>query len=107
MSRWQVDKSLLLIVFFFLGLGLVQIYSSSFILAMEKYGDGLYIFRRQLIFTGLGVLALLMAMELPMKWFRRLIPFFLVGNNRFVIADLYSWIWGQSRRSAEMDQASL
>ncbi|MCB0366792.1 MAG: cell division protein FtsW [Bdellovibrionaceae bacterium] len=60
----------MLVVFFFLGLGLVQVYSSSYIFAMEKHGDGLLIFRRQLVFTGLAVLALLGGTYMPFKWLR-------------------------------------
>ncbi|MCB0361602.1 MAG: putative lipid II flippase FtsW [Bdellovibrionales bacterium] len=71
-----VDKSFLLIVFFFLGLGLVQVYSSSFILAMEKYGDGLHIFKRQLLFSLLGVFTLYLGLKMPQEWLRKLTPFF-------------------------------
>lgn len=69
-AKWEIDKGLLLIVFFFLGLGLVQIYSASFIFAMEKYGDGLYIFRRQLLFSLLGVLAIFVGFKMPLQWLR-------------------------------------
>jgi cell division protein FtsW len=47
----QVDRGILLAVVFLLGLGLVQVYSSSFIFATETYGDGLFFFRKQLIFV--------------------------------------------------------
>ncbi len=71
MARWKIDKSLLLVLFFFLGLGLVQVYSASFILAMEKYGDGHYFFRRQLIFTALGLLALFVGSQWPIRWLEK------------------------------------
>ncbi len=41
-------------VFFLSGLGLIQVYSSSFLFATERYESGLFFFNRQLIFTVLG-----------------------------------------------------
>ena len=74
MKKWEIDKGLLLVIFFFLGLGLVQVYSSSYIFAMEKYDDGLFIFRRQFAFTGLGLLVLLVSAYIPWQWIRRGAP---------------------------------
>jgi len=71
MNKWELNKGLLLVVFFFLGLGLVQVYSSSYIFAMEKYGDGLFIFRRQLAYSGLALLVLLTAAYMPWRWIEK------------------------------------
>lgn len=62
----KVDRGVLLSVFFLVGLGLVQVYSSSFIFATETYGDGLYFFRKQLMFAVLFVIALVGAASV--KW---------------------------------------
>ncbi len=51
----NTDFSLLLVVFFFLGLGLVQVYSSSYIFAIESYGDGLFFLKKQFLATVLGL----------------------------------------------------
>ena len=53
-----IDRSLLVSVFFLIGLGLVQVYSSSYIFATEVYGDGLFFFRKQLLFAVLGLVAI-------------------------------------------------
>lgn len=53
-----VDRGVLLSVFFLIGIGLVQVYSSSYIFATEGYGDGLFFFRKQLLFAGLALLTL-------------------------------------------------
>lgn len=55
------DRGILLSVFFLVGLGLVQVYSSSYIFATEVYGDGLFFFRKQLLFSVLFVMALFTA----------------------------------------------
>lgn len=64
--RAELDKGILLAVLFLLGLGLVQVYSSSFLFATEVYGDGLQFFIKQLAFAGLGVALLLCFAKL--KW---------------------------------------
>ncbi len=51
-----------------LGVGLVQVYSSSFVLATESYGDGLFFFKRQLLFTLIAFVTLLFAAQIPLKW---------------------------------------
>ncbi|NJL25699.1 MAG: FtsW/RodA/SpoVE family cell cycle protein, partial [Calothrix sp. SM1_5_4] len=54
----QLDRGVLLSVFFLLGLGLVQVYSSSYIFATEVYGDGLFFFRKQIVFAVLALFAM-------------------------------------------------
>jgi len=44
----SVDRSLLMCACALMGIGLVLVYSASFIFAYENYGDGLYFFKRQL-----------------------------------------------------------
>lgn len=66
-----LDQPLLLVTIFLLGLGLVQVYSSSFIFAFESFGDGLYFFRRQLMFSIAGLVILLLIACLPWRFFQR------------------------------------
>lgn len=40
---------------FLMGLGLVQVYSSSYMYAIEKQNDGLLFFKKQLLFVGLSI----------------------------------------------------
>lgn len=71
MGSWKFDKGLLLVVFFFIGLGVVHVYSSSYIFAIEQYQKGLYFFARQLAFAGLGLIVLLSALSFPLLWLKR------------------------------------
>lgn len=64
----RVDRGILLAAIFLLGLGLVQVYSSSYIFATENYGDGLFFFRKQLLFAVLGLIAMLTTCSVPWKW---------------------------------------
>lgn len=61
----RVDRGILLAVFFLVGLGLVQVYSSSYIFATEVYGDGLFLFRKQIFFALLALTALFTVGYLP------------------------------------------
>jgi cell division protein FtsW len=61
----QLDKSVLLAVCFLIGLGLVQVYSSSYIFATETYGDGLFFFRKQTMFALAAMIALALAFWVP------------------------------------------
>jgi len=64
----SLSSSLLLAVIALLGIGIVQVYSSSYVLATENYGDGLFFFRRQLIFALVGFLLLMGTIQLPWHW---------------------------------------
>lgn len=66
-----LTSSLFLTLVALFGIGLMQVYSSSYIFATESYGDGLYFFKRQLMFTGLAGVGLLFCTQLPMRWLRQ------------------------------------
>lgn len=51
-----------------MGVGLVQVYSSSYVLATESYGDGLYFIKRQFLFAFVAFLVLIATSLIPMKY---------------------------------------
>jgi cell division protein FtsW len=67
------DKSreLLLVLFVLVGLGLIQVYSSSFIFAYEKFGDGFYFFKRQIIFALTGGAMMVGLWRMPTRWIEK------------------------------------
>ncbi len=67
----KLDKGLLLALIFLMGLGLVQVYSSSYVYAGEKFGDALHFFYRQLTFAGLGLAVVFITSHLPWKLFEK------------------------------------
>jgi cell division protein FtsW len=67
----RLDRGLLLVIFALIGIGLVQVYSSSFIFAIESRGDALYFFKRQLVFSFIAVGVLLFTANVPFKWLER------------------------------------
>jgi cell division protein FtsW len=68
----RLDRGLLLAIFALVGIGLVQVYSSSFIFAIESRGDGLYFFKKQLSFAVLALSAMLVVALTPFRWIEKL-----------------------------------
>jgi cell division protein FtsW len=64
-------SSLFLALIALFGVGLVQVYSSSYIFATESYGDGLFFFKRQLLFTLLSFFTLLICTQIPMSFLKK------------------------------------
>lgn len=66
-----LSSSLFLAIITLLGIGLVQVYSSSFIFAIESYGDGLFFFKRQLIFALIAVCVLIGTIHIPFRYIEK------------------------------------
>ena len=65
---FQVDRFLFLLIFFLMGIGLVQIYSASYIYATDHYNNGLFFFKKQFLFVGIGLICMLLVSLLPKPW---------------------------------------
>jgi cell division protein FtsW len=66
-SKKVLLSNLLLALTALMGVGLVQVYSSSYVFATESYGDGLYFFKRQILFTGIALLTMLLTAIVPFQ----------------------------------------
>jgi cell division protein FtsW len=66
-----LSSSLFLSLVTLFGIGLVQVYSSSFIFATESFSDGLYFFKRQFVFTILSLLVLIATSQIPFNLIRK------------------------------------
>lgn len=66
-----LTSSLFLSLVALFGIGLMQVYSSSYIFATESYGDGLYFFKRQFIFTLFAGVTLVVFTQLPMNFLKK------------------------------------
>ena len=62
-ARSAPDVYILLATLGLLGLGVVMVYSASAVMAFREYGDSFYYLKRQLIFAGLGLVAMYFAMN--------------------------------------------
>ena len=68
----EIDRFLFLMIFFLMGIGLVQIYSASYIYATDTYNDGLFFFKKQFLFVTIGLCLMLSLSLLPKPWIFRL-----------------------------------
>lgn len=66
----NLSSSLLLALVALMGIGLVQVYSSSFIYATESFQDGQYFFLKQLMFVGAGIVCLFSFAQIPFDLIR-------------------------------------
>jgi cell division protein FtsW len=62
--RSAPDVYILLATLGLLGIGVVMVYSASAVLAFHEFGDSFYYLKRQLIFAGLGLVAMYFTMNL-------------------------------------------
>ncbi|MGY0692297.1 stage V sporulation protein E [Virgibacillus sp. FSP13] len=59
------DYTLLGVILALLLVGIVMVYSSSYVWAEYKYGDSIFYLKRQLLFTGVGLVGMFFIMAIP------------------------------------------
>ncbi|MCG6919336.1 MAG: putative lipid II flippase FtsW [Deltaproteobacteria bacterium] len=69
----RYDLVLLGLTLSLIGIGLVMLYSSSSIMAQERFGDSMYFVKRQIVFALLGLAVLIISKNLPYVLYRRLV----------------------------------
>ena len=68
----NVDRWMLASLVALLAIGITMVLNTSYLFAQERFGDGTYLFRKQLVAAGLGLVGLCMALLLPPPAYRRL-----------------------------------
>ncbi len=66
-----LSSSLLLTLLALMGVGLVQVYSSSYVFAIEYYNDGLFFFKKQLIFSVLALVLMFSVTLIPLEQIKK------------------------------------
>lgn len=74
----RIDRGLWLTSFALLCAGLVMVYSSSFIFAQERFKDGLFFFKKHLIFCGIGAGAFLLGWRISIERLKKSALTFLI-----------------------------
>lgn len=77
-TKLKVDYFLLGIILTLLIIGVVMVYSSSYVWAEYKYEDGFFFAKRQLLFAGVGVIAMFIMMQVPYHAIQKYINVILV-----------------------------
>lgn len=79
---------MLLVLFFLFGIGLVHIYSSSFIYASENFSDGLFFVKKQFLFTLVAIVVILILSTVKWHWVEKLAPVIFLFNLALLILTL-------------------
>ena len=70
--KWgSCPQGLVLALFILFGLGLVQVYSSSYVFAIEKFDNGFLFFHKQLLFTCISLGVLFVTALFPISFYQR------------------------------------
>lgn len=80
------DIPLLIATIVLVGIGVTMVYSSSAILAKERYHQSFYFLKRELVFVTLGFMAMVVMQKIPLDWIRKFIYPLLVIQVGFLIA---------------------
>src|SRR5690606_8552973 len=67
----EFDRTILLTVLTLIGVGIVLVYSSSFIFATESRNDGFFFLKKQLAFSVLGIATLFGIASIPFGLIRK------------------------------------
>lgn len=70
-SEYFFDYSLLFIVLFLLGFGMVMLYSTSSYQAVQDYGDSAYWLKKQIFAVVLGLVLMMITANIPYQFWRR------------------------------------
>ncbi|MBP3507643.1 MAG: cell division protein FtsW [Lachnospiraceae bacterium] len=82
------DYSLLFIVVFLVGFGLIMVYSTSSYTASLDYGDAAYFFKKQALFAVMGIVAMLFISKVDYHFLKRLTLIAFLGIGIMTLAVL-------------------
>lgn len=83
-TEYFFDYSLLFIVLFLLGFGMVMLYSTSSYEAVQDFGDSAYWLKKQIFAVVVGLVAMIMASIWPYRWFSKL-PLIAYGVSAILL----------------------
>jgi len=89
-------------------IGLGAMLSASSVIAIRETGDHLYYIKRQIIWVGLGLAALVIFSRVPYRWYRRFAgPIFLVAVGGLVATLILGDVRGGARRWIELGPVTI
>jgi cell division protein FtsW len=72
MEPKHIDYTLLVVTLLLMAVGVMMVYSSSAILAQERYHDGLYFLKREVAFTAVGILLIFLGKNINYRLYFKL-----------------------------------
>lgn len=76
--RRDNDWLLIITTFLLAGFGLLMVYSSSYVWALDRFDNSYFFIQRQLMWFGLAVFAFLFVMHFPYRFYQKLSPLIIV-----------------------------
>jgi len=86
----HLDYSLLIVTICLVALGLTMVYSSSAILAKDKFGSANHYLMREIIYAVMGAGALILGRKIPIEFYNRAIYFIFFGTIFILLVTLVS-----------------
>ncbi|MEE9543866.1 MAG: putative lipid II flippase FtsW [Thermodesulfobacteriota bacterium] len=68
----NIDRVMILSTLLLVAIGLLMVHSTSDIIAFDRYGDRYFFLRKQFVFSGVGLVALFVAMKMPYTYYRKI-----------------------------------
>jgi cell division protein FtsW len=87
-GKLRVDFILLIVTLALVGIGIVMVYSTSAIIAGDRFGDPYYFLKRQALYAGIGFVLMIMMWVCPYGILRRMAYPILILSILFLIAVL-------------------
>jgi len=84
----RIDFVLLITTFALVGIGIVMVYSTSAIIAGDRFGDPYYFLRRQVLYAGVGFVLTILLMFFPYEILKRLAYPIFISSILLLIAVL-------------------
>jgi len=84
----RFDYILLIVVLALVGIGIVMVYSTSAILAADRFQDPYYFLKRQALYAGIGLLLMILMMFFPYEVLKRFAYPILILSILFLIVVL-------------------
>jgi len=87
-SKGKFDFVLLLVALGLVGIGIVMVYSTSAIIAGDRFGDSYYFLKRQALYGGVGFILMIVMMFIPYRILQRFAYPIFILSVLFLIAVL-------------------
>ena len=79
--RGLIDYSLLFIVLFLLGFGLVMLYSTSSYDALVNHGKSTYFLEKQMLYTSFGLVLMAVVSKIPYTFWKKISCFLFASSS--------------------------
>lgn len=104
----RISVLLLLPVTVLMIIGLGALLSASSVLAIREGWDNLYYFKRQALFAGIGLVALVVGARIPYRFYKRAaLPIFLLATGGLMATLLFGQMRNYARRWIEIGPITL